>query len=124
MALPGIESVVTQCGEHRNLLVRNLRNDTAVARVHKYRKNLTSPHQKYNVMFIFLDAVSRRNFLRTLPETVKFIEHAKDTEQQTGVSVFQFLRYDKSLVDQVMFCAFPPRLAWGKGAEHHLICES
>jgi hypothetical protein len=98
------EALLVSCGRESNLIFRNVRNGTAVERVRKHSSEQAQASElvpeaqtfpkKLNVMVVYLDAVSRRQLHRKMPETVSFLEEIYAGKWHNNVSsVFQFFNY-------------------------------
>ncbi|ORX75170.1 DUF229-domain-containing protein [Anaeromyces robustus] len=86
VSLPDVEAVYVTCGEQSKLVTR-----VAGRRVQPIidEKN-PQPLEKLNVLLIYIDAVSRRQFFRNLPNTVKKLE---DIHRSGIMHLNQFFRY-------------------------------
>ncbi|ORX56509.1 DUF229-domain-containing protein [Piromyces finnis] len=81
--LPDIEAVYITCGEQSKLVTR-LAGRRVEPQVDKV------PKEKLNVLLMYFDAVSRRQFFRNLPKTVKKLESLNNS----GIMhLNQFFRY-------------------------------
>jgi len=81
--LKDIEAVYVNCGDQGKLITR-----IGERRVEPAKE--AQPEDKLNVLMIYIDAVSRRQFFRNLPKTVKKLESI----HKSGVShLSQFFRY-------------------------------
>jgi len=83
VSLPDVEAVYITCGEQNKLVTR-----LAGRRVDPSEKS--QPKEKLNVLLMYFDAVSRRQFFRNLPKTVKKLEELNNS----GIMhLNQFFRY-------------------------------
>lgn len=103
--LPRVEAVLVQCGSEERLLVRNAPLPEVLHRNHSkdpsaahenhpqanHTKDGRTPHP--NVLILYVDAVSRRHFLRRFPKTVAWLEEINEGDV---ASAYQFFRYSSS----------------------------
>jgi len=83
VALPDVEAVLAKCGEHDKLVVR-----LAGRRVKPAKE--PQPKDKLNILLIYIDAMSRRQFFRSLPKTKKLMEKLHKSGK---MHLNQFFRY-------------------------------
>ena len=93
-----IESEITLHFDEKNRGKININikpNETLI----KERKILYEKNKKNikfnNVLILYIDALSREQFYRNLPETAKLLEkyYIKNTEKKSNFNVYQFLKY-------------------------------
>jgi len=83
VALPDVEAVLAKCGEHDKLVVR-----VAGRRVEPAKE--PQPKDKLNILLIYIDAMGRRQFFRSLPKTQKLME---ELHKSGKMHLNQFFRY-------------------------------
>jgi hypothetical protein len=83
VALPDVEAVLAKCGNHDKLVVR-----VAGRRVKPVKG--PQPKDKLNILLIFIDAMSRPQFFRSLPKTQKKMEALHKSGK---MHLNQFFRY-------------------------------
>jgi len=106
----GTEAVIVRCGGVEKLVTRVIPKREILQRVSDNQS------QKLNVVFLFLDATSRRGFHRRLHKTVAALEAA----DARGVTrLYQFFRYNV-----LAFCTEPNARAMFQGtiqAKEHIL---
>ena len=94
---PEVEFFYDKKKKQRKLFININKNETLSEIRNNITKNLAikNNNSKYkNILFIYLDAVSRPQFLRKLPKTSKFIEKfMKNKNNNLGFNSFEFMKY-------------------------------
>lgn len=100
VVLPGeIEAVIVRCGGVEKLVTRVRPNPRVLNRTAQAADQSSGLEKKLNVVFVFLDATSRRGFHRRLRKTVAALEEA---HAGGFTRLYEFFRY--SVVE---FCTEP-----------------
>ena len=92
---PEVEVIYDKESKRRNIEINVIKNRTLAQERKMIETNPANPYKSLykNILFIYIDCISRQHFLRTMKKTSSFLEKFMSFNSSLSLSSYQFMKY-------------------------------